>query len=110
MKETLKIVLVSALATAAVIKGVPALAEPASTQNVSIVRTADLDLSTSAGQQALDQRLVIAVREVCGTASDADLAGKNQVRECRHLTLAQARSKGEQLAGLGAPVEVAAAH
>ncbi len=54
------------------------MAETAGGQNVSIVQTGDLDLSTSAGRSALDHRLVIAAREVCGTASDVDLAGKNQ--------------------------------
>ncbi len=49
MRQTLKIIAVSALATAAVIKAVPAFAEPA--QNVSIVRTADLDLSSADGSR-----------------------------------------------------------
>jgi UrcA family protein len=93
MKQTLKIIAISALATAALIKGVPALAEAGSAQNVSIVQTGDLDLSTSAGRSALDHRLVIAAREVCGTASDVDLAGKNQVRGCRSDVLAQARAR-----------------
>jgi hypothetical protein len=34
---------------------------------------------------------------VCGTASDADVAGKNQVRQCRHKVLGDARAKGESL-------------
>ena len=97
MKQTLKIIFASALATAAVIKAIPALAETAPAQNVSIVRTADLDLTTKAGRDQLNQRLVIAAREVCGTASDADLAGKNDVRQCRHSVLADARAKGDSL-------------
>jgi UrcA family protein len=95
MKQTLKIIAISALATAALIKGVPALAEAAPAQNVSIVQTGDLDLSTSAGRSALDHRLVIAAREVCGMASDVDLAGKNEVRQCRSDVLAQARARSE---------------
>jgi UrcA family protein len=95
MKQTLKIIFASALATAAVIKAVPALAEPV--QNVSIVRTADLDLSTKAGRDQLSHRLVIAAHEVCGTASDIDLAGKNKVRQCRHDVLAEARTKTQSL-------------
>jgi len=93
MKQTLKIIAVSALATVALIRGVPALAETAAVQNVSIVQTGDLHLSTSAGRSALDHRLVIAAREVCGTAPDVDLAGKNQVRRCRSDALAQARAR-----------------
>ena len=96
----LRIILASALITTAAIKAVPAAAEPASSQpvNVSIVHTADLNLSTDAGRRALDARLSQAAREVCGSPSDADLAGKNKARECRTTVLADARAKGEQLA------------
>jgi UrcA family protein len=97
MKQTLKIIAVSALATAALLKGVPVLAEPAQGQNVTIVSTADLDLSTTAGRAALDHRLVTAAKEVCGYASDVDLVGKNQVRACRIKVLAEARANGETL-------------
>jgi UrcA family protein len=98
MKQTLKIILVSALATAAVIKGVPALAQPVPAQNVSIVRTADLNLSSKAGRDALDHRLVTAAYEVCGEASNVDPAGKNDVRECRADVLSKARLESGQLA------------
>jgi UrcA family protein len=109
MKETLKIIAVSAFATAAVIKAVPAFSEPAPAQNISIVHTSDLDLSSRAGRVALDHRLVIAAFEVCGTASDADLSGKNQVRACRADVLAKARAESEELASRGATIVVAAA-
>jgi UrcA family protein len=112
VNQTLKIIAASFLAATAVIKAAPALAEPAPAQNVSIVRTADLDLSTSGGREALDHRLVIAASEVCGTASDVDLAGKNQVRECRRNVLAQARARGDALASSmrhGGEIQVAAA-
>lgn len=99
MNTSLKIAIGSFLAAAAVIKGAPAVAEPV--QNVSVVRTADLDLSSDNGRRALDQRLVIAAREVCGEASDVDLEGKNDVRACRAKVLSDARSKGEQLASRG---------
>lgn len=56
----------------------------------STVRTADLDLSSPAGQRVLDRRLSMAAKEVCGTASDAYIAGKNDVRRCRSETLARA--------------------
>jgi UrcA family protein len=103
MKQTLKIILGSALATAAIIKSVPALAEAAPAQNVSVVRTADLDLSTNAGRNALDRRLVIAAGEVCDTASDSDLARKNHARQCRKDVLAEARAKtGAIVAGRAA--------
>ena len=92
----IRIILTSALVTAALIKGVPALAE-APSQTVSIVRTADLDLSTRDGRDALDRRLVIAANEACGTAADVDLAGQNDVRSCRKQVLAQARVKTEAI-------------
>ena len=85
MKSPSVIALASALITAAAIKAAPALAEPRrpARYRVSIVQTADLDLSSSVGQRELDLPLAQAAREVCGTASDVDLEGKNEVRECR---------------------------
>jgi len=111
MKQTLRIILISALATAAVLKGVPALADtPRANLNVSVVATGDLQLSTDAGKRELDRRLVVAAREVCGVASDVDLAGKNQVRACRHDVLADARAKSAQLvAGLSTQRTIAVA-
>lgn len=97
MKQTLKIILVSALVTAAAIKAVPALAEPATLQNVSVVQTADLDLSSKAGRTALDHRLVLAAQEVCGGAPDVDLAGRNDARQCVHDVLKQARAESWSL-------------
>jgi UrcA family protein len=108
MKETLKIIAVSALITAAVMRAVPAFSEPAPAQNVSIVHTSDLDLSTPGGRAALDHRLMIAARDVCGTASDADLAGKNGARQCRADVLAKARLEGQQLANRGESIVLAA--
>src|SRR4051794_39688784 len=83
MKQTLKIIAVSALITGALIKAAPALAAPAPAQNVSVIHTADLDLASEAGREVLDHRLVNAAFEVCGIVSDADLAGKNNARACR---------------------------
>ena len=88
----------------------PALAEPAPIA-VSTVQTADLDLSNAAGQRALDQRIARAAFEVCGTASNVDLEGKNAVRQCRDETIAKAGVQREQLlaaARLGKPIAIAA--
>ncbi|MFL6728974.1 MAG: UrcA family protein [Sphingomicrobium sp.] len=100
---SLRIILASALITTAAIKAVPAVAEPVSGPgvNVTIVHTADLNLATETGRKALDVRLAQAAREVCGSASDADLAGKNKARACRANVLAEARARGEHLAGRG---------
>lgn len=108
--SAIRIIIASALITTAAIKAVPALAEPVAAQdlNVSIVRTADLDLSTQSGRRALDHRLVNAAREVCGTASDVDLVGQNKVRACRQNVLTDARAKGNELASRGAAIAIAA--
>jgi UrcA family protein len=108
--SAIRIIIASALITTAAIKAVPALAEPVAAQdlNVSIVSTADLDLSTETGRRALDHRLVNAAREVCGPASDVDLAGKNKVRACRKNVLTDARAKGDQLASRGTAITIAA--
>lgn len=108
--SAIRIVIASALITAVAIKAVPALAEPTVAQdvNVSVVQTADLNLSTAAGRRALDQRLVIAAHEVCGKASDLDLKGQNTVRQCRSDVLAKARTRSEQLASRNGTIVVAA--
>lgn len=94
MKQTLKIILASALGTAALIKGVPALAEPAAANvTVSVVRTADLDLQSNVGREELDHRLVIAAHAVCDTVSAVDLKARNAQADCREQVLAAAREK-----------------
>jgi UrcA family protein len=88
---------------------VPAAAEPATA--VSIVQTADLDLSSEAGREALGRRIARAAVEVCGTASDVDLEGKNAVRHCRDDVVAKASAQREQLlasAERGAVIAIAA--
>ncbi len=112
--KAITIILGSALITGVALKAVPALAEAPSHESnvaVSVVRTADLDLSRADGQRQLDRRLAAAAREVCGAASDADLEGKNDVRKCRDDVLAKANGQRDQLlaaAGRGAEIEIAA--
>ena len=99
--KAIQIVIASAIITATVLKAGPALAEPVGSLSetaTSYVRTADLDLQSDAGRRQLDRRLAIAAREVCGTASNADLEGKNEVRHCVDDVLAKARGEGRQLA------------
>ena len=110
MTKAFQIAATAFLITAAAIKAAPAIAEPATPAvNVSFVHTADLDLSSSAGQRALKVRLANAAREVCGTASDVDLEGKNEVRQCRADVLAKATSQRAQLlaaAGRGTAIAI----
>ncbi|MFL6732957.1 MAG: UrcA family protein [Sphingomicrobium sp.] len=107
MFKTFRIALTAFLVTVGLIKGAPTIAQPIQPQNVSIVHTRDLDLSSEAGRAALDHRLVIAAFEVCGRVADVDLSGRNAVRACRADVLARARADGHQLADRGAQVIVA---
>ena len=108
MRQTLLIIAGSALAATAVIKATPALSEPAQPQTVAVVQTGDLDLSSATGRRELDLRLVHAAHEVCDTASDIDLAGKNNARQCRADVLARARVGSVQLATKGQSLIIAA--
>ena len=93
MKSALFYAVTAGLATAALIKAVPAAAEPAQGGDiaVAIVRTSDLNLAQDEGRRTLDRRLAQAARQVCGEASDFDLEGKTAVRNCVDRTLARAR-------------------
>lgn len=112
MTKAIQIAATAFLITAAAIRAAPAIAEPVAPEiNVSLVQTADLDLSTAAGQRVLNVRIAQAAREVCGTASDVDLAGKNEVRKCRADVMAKANGQRDQLlaaAGRGAVVAITA--
>jgi UrcA family protein len=96
------------LATLLAFAATPVLAEPITV--TSTVQTADLDLSSSKGQRALDARLAQAVKDVCGAASAVDIAGKNEVRRCRLETLAGLSGERDQRVARasGEPIEVAA--
>ena len=110
MKQALLIILGSALVSGAAIKAAPALAQDVAT---SIVRTADLDLASAVGKRTLEQRLSTAARDVCGTASDADLEGKNQVRRCRDEVLARGRAQRDEILAFrldGATIALSSAH
>lgn len=100
-----KIFLASLLAFSAA----PVLAEPPAIASVT-VQTADLDLSSQSGQQALNHRLSQAVKDVCGTASDVDIAGKNDVRHCRVETLSSLSAERDQRIAQASsnPIQVAA--
>lgn len=114
MKKSFYIALFSALLTAGLIKAAPALAEtptPVEEVAVSLVRTSDLNLGTTAGQRQLDQRIAHAAREVCGVASNVDIEGKNDVRKCRNETLAKAEVQKSSIlaaAGRGATIAITA--
>ena len=79
-----KLLILAALATASF--GQPAFAQTAPANPTVVVQHKDLDLRTERGARTLDRRIWRAVVEVCGTPSDFDLEGKNDVRECRRDT------------------------
>jgi UrcA family protein len=91
----------------------PTVASAAEPETVSsIVRTADLDLSSEAGQRALDRRIVVAAHEVCGSPSPVDLMGVSAVRDCRERTIAAAAEQRQRIlsaAKAGTPIILAAA-
>lgn len=86
--------LILAAATAVLI-GQPVSAEPAPAGTSVAVAHDDLDLTTKAGAKALDRRIWRAVVAVCGEAPGYDLAGKNDVRQCRRDTRTQATAQAE---------------
>ena len=86
-----------ALATAAALIASPATAGPAEQLNVTVVHTADIDLSTDAGRRALDQRLTTAAHELCDTASAVDLKALNAESDCRAAVIAAARAKANSI-------------
>jgi UrcA family protein len=87
-----------ALATATSLIASPAVAQPADQVNVTIVHTADIDLSTDAGRRALDQRLATAAHQLCDTASAVDLKALNDERDCRAAVLENGRAKAQLVA------------
>ncbi|SKB29336.1 UrcA family protein [Sphingopyxis flava] len=75
----------------------PATARPVFQPRSAIVTHSDLDLATEKGTKALERRIWRAVVFVCGTASDYDLEGRNEVRECRRETRAIAVVEAERV-------------
>ena len=97
------------IATLLTFAAAPALAE-APAPATAKVQIADLDLSTASGQRALDRRLSVAAKEVCGTASPADVAGQNEARRCFKNTLSSIASERDKriAAASTQPIEIAA--
>ena len=90
--------------TAAAGIGHVAQAQPSATRTVA-VHYGDLDLGSAAGRTALGHRIRQAVGTACGSASPADLEGRNLVADCRRdlmaslvtqrdLAIASARQSG----------------
>lgn len=104
-----KLLILAALAAVSIGQPVSAQTTPAN-QSVAVAHK-DLDLRTKAGAKALDRRIWRAVVEVCGSAPDFDIAGKNDVRECRRDTRTLASAQADVLvanASRGQAIQVSA--
>ncbi|MGH6651249.1 MAG: UrcA family protein [Sphingopyxis sp.] len=102
-----KLLILAALAAASF--GQPALAQTASANPTVVVQHGDLDLKTERGARTLDRRIWRAAVEVCGTASDFDIAGKNDIRECRRETRLLAAAQADAMiasVARGEPIRV----
>ena len=88
-----KHLILAALAAVAAIQ--PAWAQDAPASPSVAIQHRDLDLSTEAGAKTLDRRIWRAVVEVCGEAPGYDIAGKNDVRQCRRDTRAMAAAQAD---------------
>ena len=96
-------------ALAALMPLVPAHAEVS--KNTQTVAFRDLDLSSAKGRKALDLRIYRAAADVCGTASDLDLVGQNDLKKCRVQTANAARADVDtQMAARAQTIQVAAAN
>ncbi|QIK95614.1 UrcA family protein [Sphingomonas sp. HDW15A] len=82
----------------------------AAESSVRIIEVADLDLASPTGQHQFQTRATRAAIELCGEASNVDLSGRNDVRQCRDDVIAQANQQREvRLASRSAgPIRVAA--
>lgn len=104
-----KLLILAALAAVSI--GQPVSAQPSPAKQSVAVAHRDLDLRTEAGTRALDRRIWRAVVEVCGSAPDFDIAGKNDVRECRRDTRALAAAQADVVvasASRGQAIQVSA--
>jgi UrcA family protein len=93
-----KLAIASAVAVAlSSIAAAPAVAQGSQI----VVNYSDLDLNTSAGVQALDQRLEAGVKAVCGRPDIRDLKSGVAFTQCKDAAML---SVNEQLARQGARV------
>lgn len=90
-----KLLILAALANVSV--GQPAFAQTTLANPSVVVQHRDLDLRTETGAKSLDRRIWRAVVEVCGTAPDYDLQGKNDVRQCRTNTRQLASTQADRV-------------
>ena len=84
MKSLAQVAALAALAFAT-----PAIAQP----TAITISFADLNLASSAGKATLDRRIAVAVRSICGSPHNLDLAAVSAARECAIEARASAKSQ-----------------
>ena len=90
-------ILLSLASVGALFVFAPVAAQPPQSQpHAARIAYDDLDLGSARGIAELDRRIDGAVRDYCGTASDINLRGKNDVRRCRVEARAGAARQREQ--------------
>jgi UrcA family protein len=92
MKTIIPLAMVGALMFAA-----PASAQTREAQTRIVYE--DLDLGSARGVAELDRRIGVAVRSLCGGASDADVKGRNEVRRCREAARLAAAPQRDRAIG-----------
>jgi len=88
-----------AIASAVAVAFTSIAAAPAVAQDTVAVHYGDLDLSTTAGVQVLDQRLEAGVKAVCDRPDIRDLKSMLAFEQCKDAAMVSAN---EQLARQGA--------
>lgn len=88
---------------------VPASAVPATETVTEIVSYEDLDLLDPQGVQALEERIAVAVINVCGEPAAPSVWAARAVEECRSAASDDAKAQLEARLASLAPVSVAAA-
>jgi UrcA family protein len=59
----------------------------------------DLDLGSAQGVAKLDRRIGIAVRSLCGSASEVDTRSRNEIRRCREEARLAAAAQRDRAIG-----------
>ena len=88
-----KLILLSLTVASSLLATAPAMADTKTKQ----VRHADLDLSSSAGQERLQTRIKQAVKQVCGSPRGFTMKERQDQRSCEENALKQAVPQGERI-------------
>ena len=82
--------ILSVAALGAALAVTPASAPASAPERSATINYSDLNLRDKVDVARLEGRIRAAIRDICGTSSDADPKGKNAVRACKNQTRAAA--------------------